>query len=88
MQKTITGTVVSVYKVWWIRFNTKALHMGTSDDAFFPHIVKVRYRAEGREYLKRKWILTRDRVPAEGDTVELRYDDRRPEKIRIVLGTD
>lgn len=88
MQKTIAGTVVSVYKVWWMRFSTKTVHMGASDGAVFPHIVRVRYMLDGREHLKRRWILSKNHVPAKGDTVQLLYDDRKPEKIRIVFGTD
>ena len=88
MQKTTTGTVVSVYKVWWMRLNTKAFHMGAAEGAVFPHIVKVRYMLDGREYTRRRWILSRNRVPAKGDTVQLLYDDRKPEKVRIVFGTD
>ncbi len=40
---------------------------------------------DGKEYVRRKWILTKRPVPAEGDTVGVLYDDLKPEKIKLVF---
>lgn len=85
MQKTTSGTVVSVKKQWWLKVNTKVIRKGALDGAIFPHILKVRYMVDGKEYVRRKWILTKRPVPAEGDTVGVLYDDLKPEKIKLVF---
>jgi len=83
MQRT-TGTIISAKKQWWLKVNKKAFRTGPLDGAAFPYIIKVRYMADGKEYIKRKWIGTEYPVPAEGDTVQLAYEEGRPEKIKIV----
>ena len=84
MQKRTTGTVVSVKKQWWFKVNTKAFLSGPLDGAVFPYIIKVRYTADGVEYVKRKWIGAGYPVPAEGEQVDLVYDEDKPEKVRLV----
>ena len=82
MLNTTTGTVLSVKKLWWLRLSTKAVHLGAQDGALFPHILRIRYMADGMEYTKNKWVLTKKPIPQEGDTVQLIYDDLKPEKIK------
>ena len=85
MLNTTTGTVLSVKKLWWLRLSTKAVHLGAQDGALFPHILKIRYMADGMEYTKNKRVLTKKPIPQEGDTVQLIYDDLKPEKIKLDL---
>ena len=72
-------------KLWWLRLSTKAVHLGAQDGALFPHILKIRYMADGMEHTKNKWVLTKKPIPQEGDTVQLIYDDLKPEKIKLDL---
>lgn len=85
MQKT-TGTVLSVKTQLWLKVNTKSLRKGPLDGATFPHIVKVRYTAGGKEYTKRKWVSAGVGAPAEGSTVIIVYDENKPGKCSIELG--
>lgn len=78
-----TGTVVSVKKQWWLKINTKAVRAGALDGAMFPYVIKVKYLAEGKEYVKRKWVMRKDYEPMVGDTVRVIYDDMKPEKIKL-----
>ncbi|MBQ2310280.1 MAG: sugar ABC transporter permease [Erysipelotrichales bacterium] len=84
MTKRTTGTIVSAKRQWWLKVNTKAVRRGPLDGARFPYIVQVRYTVDGVEYTKRKWIGTQYPVPHEGDTVELVYEEDKPEHIQIV----
>ena len=72
---------------WWLKVNKKAMRTGPLDGAAFPYIIRVRYVADGKEYIRRKWVGTGHPVPVEGDTVQLAYQEGQPEKIRIVYGT-
>ena len=85
MQNTTSGTVVSVKKQWWLKVNTKMVRKGALDGAIFPHILKVRYTVDGKEYVRRKWLLTKGRVPMEGDAVGVVYDDQKPDKIKGII---
>ena len=85
MQKTTTGTVLSVKTQWWLKVNTKAIRMGALDGAIFPHVLKVRYLVDGEEYIKRKWSLTKKTVPSEGDKVQVIYDELNPKKMKLEL---
>lgn len=85
MQNTTTGEVVSVKKQWWLKINTKVIRRGALDGAVFPHILKLRYMVYGKEYVRRKWILTKHPVPVEGDTVGVVYDDMKPDRIKQVI---
>ena len=85
MQNSTAGEVISVKKQWWLKINTKVIRKGPLDGAIFPHILKVRYAVDGKEYVRRKWILTKHPVPAVGDTVGVLYDETKPEKIKLVI---
>lgn len=84
MQKRTEGTVISVKKQWWLKVNTKAFRKGPQDGALFPHVIKVRYTVDGAEYLKSIWIGAQYPVPEEGGTVQLVFDDARPDRVRVV----
>ncbi len=84
MQRRTAGTVISVKKQWWLKVNTKAFRKGPLDGALFPHVIKVRYTVDGIEYLKRLWIGVQYPVPVEGGTIQLVYDEERPDRVRVV----
>lgn len=84
MQKRTEGTIISAKRQWWFRINTKPFRKGPLDGAVFPYIAEIRYTVNGREYIRKKWIMPDFPVPHAGDTVQLVYDEDRPEKIRIV----
>lgn len=81
MEEKTVGTVISVKKQWWLKINTKAIRLGAMDGAIFPHIVKIRYTANGREYVKRKWLGARITPPTVGETVAVAYSKDKPSKI-------
>ena len=84
MQKRTTGTVISVKKQWWLKVNTKAFRLGPLDGAVFPHIAKISYTVDGKEYIRSVWIGTPYPVPEVGTTVDLIYDEDRPKRVKIV----
>jgi len=83
MDKETMGTVVSVAKQWWLKINTKPVRMGAFDGAIFPHIIKVKYTVDGKEYFKRKWIGAGQPVPAVGSHLTVLYCSDRPGKAKI-----
>ena len=84
MKKETVGTVISVSRQWWLKINTKPIRMGTMDGAAFPHIIKVKYTADGKEYIKRKWIGAGNPVPAVGDTLTVLCSEENPNKAEIL----
>ena len=54
------------------------------DGAMFPHVIKVTYTVDGREYAKRKWAGAGVPVPMKGNSVKVVYDADKPSKARIV----
>ena len=84
MQKRTTGVIISAKKQWWLKVNKKMVRTGPLDGAAFPYIIKVKYAVNGIEYIKRKWIGTNYPVPAEGETVQLAYEESRPDKVKVV----
>ena len=78
------GTVISASRQWWLKVNTKPVRMGTMDGATFPYIIKIKYTAEGTEYIKRQWIGAGKPVPAVGSTVRLSYDADKPSKAKLI----
>ncbi len=84
MKKETSGTVISVSKQWWLKINTKAFRKGPMDGAVFPHIIKVSYIVDGKEYTRRKWIGAGASVPVEGSSVKVVYNDDAPAKADII----
>ena len=78
MKKETTGTVISVSKQWWFKINK-----GPMDGAVFPHIIKVSYIVDGKEYTSKKWIRAGTPVPIEGSSVKVVYNDDVPAKAEI-----
>ena len=88
MQKRTKGTIVSAWKQWWLKVNTKAFRTGPLDGATFPYVVRVQYEVDGISYCKTKWIGTAYPVPKVGDRVELVYDEAKPGKVQIIYGNE
>ena len=84
MDKRTEATVVSVRKQWWLSIRTKPLRTGPLDGTVFPHIMKVRYIADGKEYTKRIWIHAGLPVPKAGSTVQVVYDPDKPSKAKVL----
>lgn len=84
MDKQTEGIVVSVKKQWWLSIRTKALKTGPLDGAVFPHIMKVSYTADGKEYSKREWINAGLPVPQVGSAVRVLYNSVKPSKAKVM----
>lgn len=82
--KETMGTVLSASRQWWLKVNTKPVRLGPLDGATFPYIIKVAYRIEGVEYIKRKWISPGRPVPAVGSSVKVLYCPEKPQKAKIL----
>ncbi len=83
MQQKTMGTVISVSKQWWLKVNTKPVRRHALDGAFFPHIIKVNYMVDGKNYVKRKWIPAKASVPLKGSKVTVIYSLQKPAKAQI-----
>lgn len=79
-----SGTVISAKKQWWLKVNTRSLRKGTFDGATFPYVIKVSYRVEGIEYIRRKWIKASAVCPSVGTTVKVVYQQSNPKKSRVI----
>lgn len=84
MEKETTGTVISVATQWWLKINTKPVRKHALDGATFPHIIKVQYTVDGKEYVIRKWIRAGDPAPAVGSTVPVCYPEKKPGKGKVL----
>lgn len=84
MEKETTGTVISVAEQWWLKVNTKPVRLHSLDGAVFPHIIKVKYAVDEKEYICRKWIGAGGRVPVEGSRVKVLYREDRPSKAKVI----
>ena len=67
------GTVISVIKQWWLKVNRKPARVHAMDGAAFPHIIKVKYTIDGKDYICRKWIGAGNNVPDKGTTIKVTY---------------
>lgn len=84
MDKETTGTVISVATQWWLKINTKPVRKHALDGASFPHIIKVQYSVDGKDYTVRKWIRASAHVPAVGSTVTVCYSGQKPGKGKVL----
>ena len=84
MNKETVGTVLSVATQWWLKVNTKAVRRHALDGATFPHIIKVQYTVDGKDYIKRKWIGANNQPPMEGSSVTVLYCSDNPQKGKIL----
>ena len=84
MNKETMGTVLSVATQWWLKVNTKPVRKHALDGATFPHIIKVQYTVDGKNYTKKKWIGASCPVPAVGSSVTVLYRGDHPDKAKIL----
>ncbi len=85
MENKTLGTVIGVYKQLWLKVNTKSIRAGALDGATFPHIIKVKYIVDGKDYIKYKWLPARITAPVKGDTLRVIYNAEKPKKAKIIL---
>lgn len=85
MEKETTGIVVSVSKQWWLKVNRKSLRTSPLDGADFPHIIKVKYTVDGKDYISKKWINPGTTVPNEQSKLKVFYHENKPSKSRIEI---
>lgn len=83
MDQETVGTIVAVYRQWWLKINTKPVRRHAMDGALFPHVLKVRYTVDGKDYFKRKWIPARDPVPVVGTPRAVLYSSEKPSKAKV-----
>lgn len=84
MDKETMGTVISVATQWWLKINTKPVRKHALDGATFPHIIKVKYTVDGKDYIKRKWISANSQPPMAGSSVTVLYSGDKPQKAKIL----
>jgi hypothetical protein len=53
------------------------------DGAIFPHIIKVKYSVDGKDYTTRKWLSAGIAPPYIGEQISITYDDMNPKKATI-----
>ncbi len=83
MESETMGTVISVKRQWWLKVNTKAFRTGPLDGASFPHIVKIQYVVDGKEYLLKKWYGASELPPLEGSAIKVFYQEEAPSRARL-----
>lgn len=84
LNKRAQGRVVKVSKQWWLKVNTKTIRRFALDGATFPHIIKVTYEIDGKEYTKRKWIHQSVSPPELDSTVTVAYSETNPKRAKIL----
>lgn len=84
MNRETKGIVISVAKQWWLKINTKPVRTHLLDGATFPHIIKVKYIVDGKEYTRRKWIKPGSVVPDIGSSVTVSYLENKPSKAKVL----
>ena len=84
MNKETMGTVISVARQWWLKINTKAARTHALNGAAFPHVIKVKYTVNDRDYTKRKWLAAGNAVPSVGSTATVVYCENRPTKAKVL----
>ena len=75
---------MSVATQWWLKINTKPVRKHTLDGATFPHVIKVKYTVDGKDYIRRKWIGANCHVPSVGSSVTVLYCSDNPQKGKIL----
>lgn len=76
---SVKGTVIEVYRCWWLRINTKPVRRFSGDGSVYPHIITFDYQVNGTSYPGKLYIPVRYRVPQKGETIEVFYKPDKPE---------
>lgn len=82
---TTTAIVTKVSRQLWFKVNTKPVRAFASDGAVYPHVVTVKFSADGKEYTKRKWLGATKPAPAVGAQVTVSYCEGKPSRATIAL---
>ena len=80
----IPGVVTDVKTCWWLKINTKPVRAHMWDGALFPHQITYRYTVDGREYPGKRIISPYAACPRTGDSVQVCYDARYPERSALI----
>ena len=75
MEKETTGVVVSVSSIPLL-----GIRLPFSDAFLCPHIMKVKYTVDGKDYHKRLWIGRDAPVPEVGSSLKVLYCTQKPTK--------
>lgn len=84
MDRETVGTIVAVHRQWWLKINKMPVRVRGTDGAVFPHILKVKYTVDGKDYFKKKWIRAGTTVPCVGNTAAVLYRGDKPSKAKVV----
>lgn len=87
MEQKTNGIVISVKKQWWLKINTKPMRNGSFDGAIFPHVIKVKYIVNNKEYFKRIWLGAGKPTPSLNSNLTIIYQKDKPSKAKIELTT-
>lgn len=85
MEGKTTGIVTKVSRQWWLKRNSKPLRITGADGAEYPHIIRVSYSVDGREYTRRKWLPAGAAAVAPGARVDVVYRADAPAKATIII---
>ena len=80
---TVTGKVTDVKRCWWLKVNTKPVHMGTMDGAVFPNIVHFTYEVGGVSYAGSRYVGLSPVYPRKGETLTVWYDEQNPARYAV-----
>lgn len=80
----VPGKVDSTYTCWWLRVNQKAVRIGLTDTAKYPHIIRYTYTIGDETYTKSAYFNWNERCPDPGETVTVCYRADCPKKAVIL----
>ena len=89
MDQETVGTVVAVYRQWWLKINTKSVRFHAMDGAVFPHVLKVRYHVNGKDYFKRKFLnISPDYLATLKMAKQYGYSEHDAQQLFNILGVE
>ena len=83
-QSTI-GIIIKASKCRWLKINTKPVRSHSLDGAVFPYLLTVRYSVNDMEYVGRRMVIPKGKIPQVGEEVTVRYRADKPQRIRGVI---
>ena len=79
----VTGKIINVERIWWLKINTKPVRTSMWDGAVFPHWITVRYEVNGETFEKKKYYSWQKPKPKIGDTVRLLCRQDQPRRCKL-----